>query len=206
MAGLRYITSEDASLTFGSASQQALNFMQSSLARFQEAVIPQAQYLAASAYAKYDDLTKGETYRRIESIKNAIVSIVQTDTIRYLSTAGEIQFAPDSQVRFIMACPEVRQLYQDGRIDGYGDRYTDFNPGTIAATHYDYRVTTANIIMPTVVDEVQKYFVSDYTESRIEETPIGFSSKVSNIRTWNAIVRALEEDIDVTSSSNELIN
>lgn len=69
------------------------------------------------------------------------------ESIRYLPTIGEIQFAPVKMQRYIMANPTVRQLYHQGKIDGYSDTYADRDPGLRADDHYDYRRVMNGIIV-----------------------------------------------------------
>lgn len=49
-----------------------------------------------------------------------------------------MQIAPDVMVKYIMSTPMLRQLYLDGEVVGYGDRYISTSDG-IAETHIDYR-------------------------------------------------------------------
>ena len=47
------------------------------------------------------------------------------DDIRPLKTIGALQHAKNTMRRFIMASPEVRAMYQQQRIEGYGHHYVD---------------------------------------------------------------------------------
>lgn len=71
----------------------------------------------------------------------ALVNIhLQQDIIYTPTTIEELQEAPNTMVRWIMAYPELRQRYFENTIDAYGDRYIDTQPdNSIGWTHHDYQ-------------------------------------------------------------------
>ena len=71
-----------------------------------------------------------------------------------------LQQADDAMIPYLMAHPYTRQLYIDGRIEGYGDRYVDYEPGVIGPDHYDYRRVMSGTVVEVEKDGKE---VSTYT-------------------------------------------
>lgn len=79
---------------------------------------------------------------------------LQHDAIRNILTIDELQSAPTSMVRWVMAHPELRKLHNANRIDAYGERYIDMQPdGSYGWKHDDY-CTVYSGWMNTVTEEI----------------------------------------------------
>lgn len=91
---------------------------------------------AKETYERYHD---GTMVRKARQLLRTIKNIAKPNTVQYLETKEDIQQAPPAMQRYIMACPEIRTLYQKQRIDGYSESYYDAYPDKIGFDHYDYR-------------------------------------------------------------------
>lgn len=63
-----------------------------------------------------------------------------------LETLAKIQNAPNCMVPYLMANPAIRELYQKGQCEAYGERYIDANPDTIGDTHYEWQMVMNGVI------------------------------------------------------------
>ena len=103
-----------------------------------------------SAQRAYDAISGSQAMRVLRAAGRAVRSAWQLDEIRPLFTIGELQHAPMTMQRWLMAEPTARALYHQQKIDGYSDTYIDMHPGDIGERHYDYRRAMDGLL---VVDE-----------------------------------------------------
>jgi hypothetical protein len=94
----------------------------------------------------HQQLAESRTAQYVAAVQRAVGSIWQADSIRYLETIGELQWAPLSMQRLIMAEPTVRGLYHQQRVEGYSGSYRDDYPDDVGVNHYDYRRATNGLV------------------------------------------------------------
>lgn len=143
----------------------------------------------------------GENARKAEALTNKLRVSLRSDSIRHLQTVGEIQTAPDSMIRGIMANPTVRQLYHDGILNGYGERYVDVHPNAVGVNHRDYRDYTSGVVMDHGDGVMQaKIFNDQFGMDEIKPT---FFDKTNMMMTWAACEEELSQEINVRDVTDE---
>ena len=139
--------------------------------------------------------------RQAQAVKRAVGGLWQSDEIRYLATIDAIQNAPQKMLRGLMACPEVRQAYQEERIEGYYGLYTDPHSGQIGEEHHDYRRVMNGI---TTLNDDDTWGATTYFDEALEEDePITEAEQHDILDTWE-VMRAnlVQGRRDFTSPSD----
>lgn len=144
----------------------------------------------------YERVSGSQAMRALRASGRKIKSMWQSDTIRALVNIGELQHAPLSMQRYVMAQPDIRHLYHQQRCDGYSGTYVDMHPNDIGENHYDYRRVTNGLFIEQPDGELVAvtYFEDLYEGDRellLEEQVDIFEL------TWSAVrnaVRAGRED------------
>lgn len=113
-----------------------------------------------------------------------------------------LQEANLTMQRWIMANPQVRELYLGQDICGYSDEYVDLDPGKMGEDHYDYRRVMNGIIR----DEPNgDYTITHYYEDlHIGDRELEFYEQEPILHTWSAIDYMLGVcDFDFTAKTEE---
>lgn len=107
--------------------------------------------------------------RFIKAIGRAATNAWQSDSIRPLSEIGELQWAPPTMQRWIMAEPQTRKMFHEQRLDGFSHSYTDLYPEDIGKTHYDYQCATQGLM---TFDETDEPDVPEWTATTYFHEPV----------------------------------
>lgn len=126
----------------------------------------------------------------IQALRNMTVKAEnawQNNTVAYLNSVEQVQCAGPVMQRWVMTQPEVRQMYLNGEVSGYGDSYENFHGNGIGAQHYDWRQVMSGIA--TVTDDTFSY--TTYAEDTHNENELSVFEKVDILRTWQVVQGAL---------------
>lgn len=139
---------------------------------------------AASLY------TMISTSNAVQALRNLTVKTEnawQSNVVTYLQTIEQVQCAPIVMQRYIMAQPDVRQMYLNGEVSGYGESYENLHGDGIAAKHYDWRQVMSDIVV--VSDDSWQH--TTYVEDTRDDKELTVFEKVDILRTWNVVQSAL---------------
>jgi len=179
-------------------------YIQQSMQNFYHSVGEANQQIIDSVKSYYQDFKSSFVGRALDAVQNKMASIWGDGSIQYVWAVGEIQQAPDLMVPYVMACPEIRTLYHQQRIEGYGDRYIDTEPQAIGKDHYHYRRVTDGMWQ---FDKGVGY-VTHYTE-RLHSNDFALTTveKIMVLTAWDIARESLESgsDTDPTSEWNACI-
>ena len=151
----------------------------------------------ANAYALSESLVGNRALELARMSLNRVNNAFVRNDIHYISDIDRLQNAPLIMQRYVMAMPEIRQMYQEQRCDGYSDTYRDMHPGDIGETHYDYR----RVMNGMVVDEDGTDKVSFYLDDIIEGDRELLHSEQSDIlKTWEVVADLIKFGKDPTDS------
>lgn len=139
--------------------------------------------------------------RMAKAINNQLDSIWFRDIITTLSTVPELQNPPPIMINWIMACPEVRELYHQQAVAGYDEFYTDPEPGRNGEEHYYYRRAVNGLFIEN--DEGEMEAVEWFEDLWKPEDALDIVDQRSIQATWMHLVNALNEgQSDPTSRFN----
>lgn len=117
-----------------------------------------------------------------------------------IDTIDQLQQAPVEYQPYLMANPEIRRLYLDGRVEGYVDTYDNSHGNDIGIRHKDYRTVITNAGNWMYEDpEVHGYYFRECIGNVMEEDPLKLREKVNVFKAWLIQNNAIAKNIDPTS-------
>jgi hypothetical protein len=177
-------------MAFGIPDQQTLSYVENQYQQLRQAVGGVANSFIEGAYALYQKQSGEEALRLAKATLRAASHFFQTNMIRPLSNIGDIQQAPLTMQRWIMADPVTRNLYHHNRIDGYSDSYVDLTPSACGEGHKDWEmVMSGRVVENTNPGEDEPEWISTtYVHGDEEEDPILSLVEQNDIlSTWDLI-------------------
>jgi hypothetical protein len=87
----------------------------------------------------HNEVTSVDFLRKVHHLSNIVSNSLQVNNIHNLDTLSDFRNANPTMQRWIMAEPIVREMWNDGLLNGYGDSYVDTHPNVTGKDHYDYR-------------------------------------------------------------------
>lgn len=181
-------------------TQQYLEREMTNLAHFSQHLSEAGRNFYANAQQLYDEHSGAEAMRLARAAMRKIGSVFQRDEIRTLWDLAQIQTAPLTMQRWIMACPPVRQLYQQQRCEGYADTYVDIYPGAIGENHYDYRQVMDGIVVP---DEEHGWMYTLYVDEPVEgDRHLTHDEQVDILTTWDIVKAWIKQGKDDPTSQS----
>tara|TARA_B100000700_G_scaffold91328_3_gene102997 strand:+ start:1979 stop:2596 length:618 start_codon:yes stop_codon:yes gene_type:complete len=151
-------------LTFSQPHPSTLQFIDNLVNQPSNALSQAGSEFMDRARDVYQQVAGSEAMRRMRGAMRQVASSWERDVIRPLRTVADLQTAPNTMRRWLMAEPTIRHLYHKGRCDGYSDTYRDREPDAIGENHYDYRR-----VMNGIVNETEEgFFFTEYLEDIYE--------------------------------------
>ena len=118
-----------------------------------------------------------------------------------LTTIGEMQNPPPVMVDWIMANPDVRELYHQQSIAGYDEYYVDHHPGCIGTDHYHYRRVVNGVFSE---NEAGEMVAVEWLEDLVKATDnLTLAEQLIITNVWSRMSEALTAGgVDPTSRFN----
>lgn len=114
---------------------------------------------------------------------NATSNLLSIDHIRALFTKDDFYQAPVSMQRYIMACPDIREVFNMGRCHGFKETYMDVDPGTIGEEHYDYRRVMNNVLVENSEGDI---IHNEYCEDLLPgDRELDHNEKLDILTSWD---------------------
>jgi hypothetical protein len=126
----------------------------------------------------------------IEFARNMVKSVigtvdVSTDRITTLWEVNHFQCASIPMQRWVMANPEVRELYHRQGCEGYSDTYVDMQPKVKGEEHYDYRRVMDGVMR---FDDDKGWFAKIYVEDLVDgDRDLTHGEKQDVLQTWSKL-------------------
>lgn len=144
-------------------------------------------------------------YERMQQLAYAAYRTVDLfwvdNRIQELQYIGDFQQAPDNMVRWIMAEPTTRALYQNNGLEGYGETYIDRHPNGIKEDHYDYMVVMDGMMVEDGDGmSATEYFLEAQPEYDPDYDILSFNQRVDIVNSWSHIARLIEQGGDDPTS------
>lgn len=143
-------------------------------------------------------------YQIYNSLKSSNMVIVNNSLVEILSFT-ELQNANLTMQRWVMAHPEVRQMYVNNNVDGYSDTYKNVHGSSVESNHYDYRRVMTDVLRDS--DGEYSWSFTHYDDVlEIGDRELEHFEKVQIINTWQGIDWLLSTcKFDFTCKSEELV-
>ncbi|WDS62378.1 hypothetical protein [Pseudomonas phage D6] len=155
-----------------------------------------AQGFFNQAASLYTMISTSDAVQALRNLTVKAENAWQSNTITFLNSIEQIQAAPLIMQRYIMAQSDLRKMYLNGEVTGYGDSYENLHGDGVGAKHYDWRRVMDGIV--TVNDD--GYQFTQYVEDTRDDAELTVFEKVDILRTWNLIPDMLSAaEMDPTS-------
>lgn len=160
------------------------------------------QQIYQIAQQTYNYVMDTRPWEMAEALMRQTTHMFDPNAIRTLTDLASLQTAKPVMQRWIMAMPEVREMYHNNQIDGYSATYEDAQPGMVGVNHYDWRRATNAMV--DLNEETGDWKSTTFVEQLVDQDrELSFHEKVDIKITWSAIMHQLQtQQYDPTSVWN----
>lgn len=170
---------------FGVPSQANLNFLEERLTHFSNTMTDAGQEFIKRGLEVFDRYGGSDAIRMAKAAIRTVQHAFDRDIVQPLMTIGAVQQAGSSMQRWIMACPDIRQLYHKQLCDGYSDTYVDYHPGQIGENHYDYQVVMNGIVQMTPDNPEFEWECVNYIHDDDGDVDLTLREQLDILTTWD---------------------
>lgn len=171
---------------YAQPSQDDMDFFTRNSQTFYDTVGQTGQRFFDTVRDRMQTIDFGKLQEFAQAAARRVSSFWDTDVIRPLTTLTDVQFPPNTMIRWQMANPVVRSKYHAKLCAGYDENYIDLQPGVIGDDHHDFQMVMHG--MEQYDEEGELYFVSYDETFDEEENSVNFLSmneRVDIIESWN---------------------
>jgi len=191
--------SEFSGLIYGDKHPGTMRFLQSQIGNaFSSTLTDMGKQMFSNLGSIFEKFNGENALRLAKAARRKVTGFFEQEVIRPLWDIKEIQQATLTMQRWIMAYPEIRELYHDQRCDGYSATYVDMFPGQIGEKHYDYRRVMDGLVQ--VTDEGESKIVYYYDDPPADDVELSLQDKIDITNTWQMIARHLKHTNDDPTS------
>jgi len=186
-------------MLFGAPHPETINFLKSQPAFNTSSLLPAASGFAQAVRTFSENFNLDRLTRVMEAASRTVAHMWDSNTIRRLDTLSDFQQAPTMMIPFLMACPDVRKLYNSQQIDGWSHWYQDTNPGASGVDLPEYRA----VMQGMGVDVGDEIHYTTYCEDDDFAYDLSIGQKQEILLSWDSIRHHLYNGTsDPTSKSN----
>lgn len=191
-------------IMFGSPPPMLQQYIASTQQRFMGTLNDIGMQFANTANNLFARLDSSEAMRLARSALRAVEIYGVSDVVQEISSLEKLRIAPSVMIPYIMACPELTDLYNEGVLDAYDGRWTP--------TSYSHQVGWDNPYYAQVMQGHMEFIDNEETgESQFQCTSIMEDDFFDDllallpeeaddvITTWDHIRWYIKQKHDVTS-------
>lgn len=172
---------------FGTLSHNTVNYLQNQIQSLAATGTEYAQKIYNRSMEIFNEINSDAAVMAAEAVLTQVESLMGQDMIEPLLTLEHLQAARPIMQGHIMTHPRLRQMWYDGKIEGYSDTYVDPEPGKIGHEMQAFRDLMNGVLQP---HETQSYQYNLYFDR--SDNPDDFLS----IRKLAAIVDSQDAALD----------
>lgn len=190
-------------MIYGDPHPGTRNFLRNQVETISDRLTDAGRNFMQGAREVYERVSGSVAARMARAASRQFQSLWQQDTIRELTELAELQTAPLTMQRWIMAEPTIRKLYQKQSCDGYADSYLDVWSGDIGEEHYDWRRVHNGLVQfeeTEAGEESDQWYATTYMEDLLpDDEDLYLEDQVDIKTTWSNVVSAIRSGKDPTS-------
>lgn len=151
----------------------------------------------------YQTITETDALSALRNLTAKVDQSWKGNNIHLCHNLTQLQSANPVQQRYLMAEPNLRQLYLNQSCEGYAGSYNNYHGDAIGVNHYDYRRVTDGMLL--VNDDHIEW--NDFYEAIPDnDKELELYEKADMIRNWNLVNIALDaHEMDPTSPIGNLL-
>lgn len=111
-------------------------------------------------------------------------AVIVDNYCQELLTFQQLQNANLTMQRWVMAHPQVKQMYIDQNLDGYSGTYVNISGKVVGENDYNYRRVMDGAVIPTEDGWIAKHYLEDL---QIGDQELDHFKKTQIRNTWEAI-------------------
>lgn len=184
-------------MRYGAPTQSVIDYVEQEYNRSNAVISDVGRRLMDSTYQIFQENMNSDVFRIAKAAVRRVGSLWGTDVIRQLNQIWEIQNAPMSMVRYVMAQPDIRNLYHNQSCEGYGKDYADAQPNLVGEDHLDWcRVMNG---VAVIDDDGWDATTYGWSTENADEAELDLSEQMDILNTWDNVKWAISEGVDPTS-------
>lgn len=188
-------------MLYGDKSSMLNNYLMNQMANVKPAFNEFSQRVFNSIQNSYNFINDRLIQYGLRSqMQNNGVNVLDNQ-FESLMSFEAIQHANVTMQRWIMAHPEIRQLYVNQNIDGYSGTYQNVFGKDVGVNDYNYR----RVMDGVVIDTEDSFAIKNYVEDLIPgDRELDHYEKVTILHTYDAINHILDTcQFDFTNVTDE---
>lgn len=188
-------------MLYGETHPNTVAFLASQVSQVADTLTEAGRAFIAKSAQVFNHYNGAEALRFARGVMSQVKGIFDTNRISTLWELAEMQDANLTMQRWIMANPNVRQMYHAQKCDGYSDTYLDVEPGWVKEDHYDYRRVMDGQFVFNPTEDVDWRSTSYLDQLKEGDRDLLHEEQVEILRGWDAmdLLMALGKD-DPTSA------
>lgn len=183
--------------TFGVPARETFDYLNQMGMDFNSSISDEARLRFTEVKSFYKTVSFDDALSALRNAVSGTDALSLPNRVMPLVSLAELQHAPDVMLPWIMAHPQLRELYAHNSCEGYGDRFIDYFSEVLGDTRPLYKAAV-NGLRREVNGEYQ---MEIFAEVRSEQSlQIDMNDQLSVMATWDEIDYQLSlNDRDPTS-------
>lgn len=188
---------------YGNKSNVISNYLYNQMQALPQSFNEFSDRIYRSMATSYDFINDKLTqYGILNQIQDSGLKVIDS-YFEELMSFQQLQNANLTMQRWVMAHPQIRQMYVDQNLDGYSGTYKNISGKDTGEKDYNYRMVMDGAVVPTKDGWVTKHYIGDL---QIGDRELNHFEKVKIRNTWEAMDWFLEtSNFDFTCTSSEAV-
>lgn len=195
-------------MVFPQATEDVKNWLRDQWATTTSMLTETGKHYAQQAYQLYDSLVDNTLFRKVRAVLGKEHD-KRPDVIWQAETLEDIQGLKPLMQRYVMAMPQIRQLYHEQRCDGYSDSYVDLYPDAVGEGHVDYERVMSGIVteLPAIDGKEPGWKATMYpNDVKDGDRELEADEQFKILNTWDWVGLYVARGEDPTSMIGDKIN
>jgi len=186
-------------LAFPNQSPNTLQYFQNQMQSFSNALTETGQRFMQGAKELYAKIHDNTTIRIAKAAIRHANGLYQPNVIIQIDDIEGMRSATPMMQNYIMAQPDLRDMYHRQLVNGYSDTYIDIDPNQNHEQHYYYRRVMDSVVQDTEVNGQYEWVARQYCDELLDgHQDLSTEERHSILLTWNKIQQILAEERDPT--------
>lgn len=189
-----------AAMTYAQPSARMVDYVRNEFVRAQQVMTDAGRAMLQRAHDSFQEFMSSDAFRIARAAMHHGMSMWGRNEIQRLPQVWRVQHAPVVMHRWIMAHPELRQLYHQQQCDGYSETYRDLSPGVVGELHPDWR----RVYDGELEEQDGGLYFANYSEDNdLPEDALTYEQQTDIIEAHNTVSVAIWQNVDPTSKRED---
>lgn len=177
-------------LAFGVPHPGTISYLAERFEQASSSLMQMGNGLLEYSQQVFDRFNSDDAIRLAQAALRKVQTAWQQDMVYSMNNIADFQHAQPIMIRWLMANPEVRDLYHGNRLDGYSHFYTDAQPTEVGFGHYDYhRVMDGMVVVNETPGNGEPDWYADtfYDELLPDDGDLTLEDQSMILESWRAM-------------------